>query len=47
MKTPAYDRMGIDYSEVRRADPRFETAIWDRLGDAKTVLNVGAGAGLL
>ena len=45
MKAPAYDRMGIDYSEVRRADPRFEAAIWDALGDAKSVLNVGAGAG--
>jgi SAM-dependent methyltransferase len=42
---PAYDRMGIDYSEVRRADPRFEAAIWEALGDAKTVLNLGAGAG--
>src|SRR6476619_692109 len=42
---PAYDRMGLDYSEVRRADPRFEAAIWDALGDARSVLNVGAGAG--
>jgi SAM-dependent methyltransferase len=45
MKAPAYDRMGIDYSQVRRADPRFEAAIWAALGDARTVLNVGAGAG--
>ncbi len=45
METPAYDRMGIDYSEVRRADPRIEAAIWAALGDARTVLNVGAGAG--
>lgn len=45
MKAPAYDRMGIDYSQVRRADPRFEAAIWATLGDARTVLNVGAGAG--
>ena len=45
MKAPAYDRMGIDYSEIRRADPRFEAAIWRALGDAKSVLNVGAGAG--
>jgi SAM-dependent methyltransferase len=45
VKTPAYDRMGIDFSEVRRADPRIEVAIWDALGDARTVLNVGAGAG--
>jgi SAM-dependent methyltransferase len=45
VKAPAYDRMGIDYSEVRRADPRFEAAIWAALGDAQSVLNVGAGAG--
>jgi SAM-dependent methyltransferase len=45
VKAPAYDRMGLDYSEVRRADPRFEAAIWSALGEAKAVLNVGAGAG--
>lgn len=45
MKAPAYDRIGIDYSEVRRADPRFEAALWAALGDAQTVLNIGAGAG--
>lgn len=45
MKAPAYDHMGLNYSEVRRADPRFEAAIWDALGDAKRILNVGAGAG--
>jgi len=45
VKAPAYDRMGIDYSEVRRADPRFEAAIREALGDAESVLNVGAGAG--
>jgi len=45
MTTPAYDQMGIDYSEVRRAEPRFEAAIWAALGDAQRVLNVGAGAG--
>lgn len=45
MGAPAYDRMGIDYSEVRRADPRIEAAILAALGDARSVLNVGAGAG--
>lgn len=45
MKAPAYDRIGLDYSEVRRADPRFEAAIREALGDAESVLNVGAGAG--
>lgn len=45
MRRPAYDRMGLHYSEVRRADPRFAAAIWAALGDARSVLNVGAGAG--
>ncbi len=45
MSAPSYDRIGLSYSEVRRADPRFEAAIWKALGDAKSVLNIGAGAG--
>jgi SAM-dependent methyltransferase len=43
--TPAYDRMGVDYTEVRRADPRIEAVIHAALGEARTVLNVGAGTG--
>ena len=45
MSAPAYDRIGHSYSEVRRADPRFEAPIRRALGDAKRVLNIGAGAG--
>jgi SAM-dependent methyltransferase len=45
VKAPAYDRIGVEYADVRRAEPRFETAIRAALGDARTVLNVGAGAG--
>jgi SAM-dependent methyltransferase len=45
VSAPAYDRMGVSYSDVRRADPRLEAAIWKALGDARSVLNVGAGAG--
>ena len=45
MKSPAYDRMGVGYTAVRRADPRIEAAIHAALGDARVVLNVGAGAG--
>jgi SAM-dependent methyltransferase len=45
MKTPAYDTMGLDYSAVRRADPRIAAPLWEALGDARRVLNVGAGAG--
>lgn len=45
MSAPAYDRIGLSYSDVRRSDPRFEAVVWRALGDAKTVLNIGAGAG--
>jgi SAM-dependent methyltransferase len=41
----AYDRMGLGYSAVRRPDPRVAAQIEAALGDARTVLNVGAGAG--
>jgi SAM-dependent methyltransferase len=40
-----YDRIGRTYTTTRRPDPRIAAAIWDALGDAGTVLNVGAGAG--
>ena len=33
------------YSQYRRPDPRIERRIVDALGDARTMLNVGAGAG--
>ena len=45
MNAPAYDRIGISYSDVRRADSRIEAAIWRALGDARSVLNIGAGTG--
>ena len=40
-----YDRIGRTYSVTRRPDPRIERAIHAALGDAATVVNVGAGAG--
>jgi SAM-dependent methyltransferase len=40
-----YDRIGTGYATVRREDPRIAAAIHGALGDARTVLNVGAGAG--
>jgi SAM-dependent methyltransferase len=40
-----YNRIGSGYSRTRRPDRRLEQAIWAALGDAATVLNVGAGAG--
>jgi SAM-dependent methyltransferase len=40
-----YERHGRTYSQHRRADPRIAAPIHAALGDAHTVLNVGAGAG--
>lgn len=40
-----YERWGAGYAAARRADPTFAAAILAALGDARTVLNVGAGAG--
>lgn len=40
-----YNKDGKQYSGYRRADSRIAKHIWDALGDAKTVLNIGAGAG--
>jgi SAM-dependent methyltransferase len=40
-----YDTHGLGYARQRRADPRFAAPIEAALGDARTVLNVGAGAG--
>ncbi|MGO9497185.1 MAG: class I SAM-dependent methyltransferase [Solirubrobacteraceae bacterium] len=40
-----YDTIGRTYTGTRRSDPRIASAIWAALGDAATVLNVGAGAG--
>lgn len=41
----SYDTIGVNYSDLRKPDPRIEAAIGRALGSAKTVLNVGAGAG--
>jgi SAM-dependent methyltransferase len=40
-----YDRIGQGYAAVRQADPRIAARVEAALGDAGTVLNVGAGAG--
>ncbi len=39
-----YERHGANYTRQRRADPRIASRIHAALGDAQTVLNVGAGA---
>lgn len=45
MSEAAYDRIGRGYANTRRADPRIAARIEQALGDARTVLNVGAGTG--
>jgi SAM-dependent methyltransferase len=40
-----YDTIGTTYTATRRTDPRIAGPIWAALGDARTVLNVGAGTG--
>ncbi len=37
-----YDVIGGAYTATRRTDPRIAAQIWDALGDARTVVNVGA-----
>lgn len=43
--TATYDRIGIGYQNVRRADRRLADLIHQALAGARTVVNVGAGAG--
>lgn len=40
-----YDRIGTAYSSYRRPDPRIAAAIARSLGDARSIVNVGAGTG--
>jgi SAM-dependent methyltransferase len=40
-----YGRIGVGYTSYRQPEPEIEAVIRGALGDARTVLNVGAGAG--
>src|SRR5215470_14484202 len=40
-----YDTIGATYTVTRRTELRIAEQIWAALGDAQTVLNVGAGTG--
>ena len=40
-----YDRIGTTYTAARKADPRIARAVDASLGDAHSILNVGAGTG--
>jgi SAM-dependent methyltransferase len=45
MAAPRYDAIGQGYATLRREDPAVAARIAEALGDARTVVNVGAGAG--
>jgi SAM-dependent methyltransferase len=40
-----YDMIGATYAATRRTEPRLAAQIWAALGNARTVVNVGAGTG--
>jgi SAM-dependent methyltransferase len=40
-----YETIGATYTVTRRTEPRIAAQVWAALGDARTVLNVGAGTG--
>jgi SAM-dependent methyltransferase len=40
-----YDAIGRTYTATRQTEPRIAAQIWAALGDARTVVNVGAGTG--
>jgi hypothetical protein len=40
-----YDQIGGGYALTRREDPHISRAIRSALGDARSVVNVGAGTG--
>lgn len=45
MRDTRYDVIGAEYAATRREDPRIAAQIHAALGDAHTIVNVGAGAG--
>jgi len=40
-----YDQQGTNYAGYRRTDPRIARYVFEALGDAQTIINVGAGTG--
>ena len=45
MSGQLYDTIGATYTVTRRTEPRIAARIWASLGEARTILNVGAGTG--
>ncbi len=44
-EAPLYDTIGATCTRTRRTEPRIAAQLWAALGDARTVLDVGAGTG--
>lgn len=42
---PLYETIGSTYGSTRREDARVRAQVHDALGDARTIVNVGAGTG--
>jgi SAM-dependent methyltransferase len=45
MRDARYDVIGAEYAATRREDPRIAALVHAVLGEARTIVNVGAGAG--
>ncbi|HXN63084.1 MAG TPA: methyltransferase domain-containing protein [Acidimicrobiales bacterium] len=43
--SPVYDTIGQAYVAHRRPDPRWEALVAEQIGEARVVVNVGAGTG--
>ena len=44
-RAPIYDRIGRGYAQRRQPDPRIAARVARGLGNARTIVNVGAGSG--
>ena len=45
MTSTRYDQIGTSYTRTRRTEPRVAAQILAALGDARRVVNIGAGTG--
>jgi SAM-dependent methyltransferase len=45
MATATYDRLGVGYASGRNPDARWQHAVDQALGSARSIVNVGAGTG--
>ena len=45
MSPALYDSIGRSYADTRQPDPRIAALIWDAIGEATSLVNIGAGTG--